>query len=65
MNGMELERDTVIEAAIAIVAVVVFAAAIVGIGMASGGSVSGLTLVAAIAGFILLMAVVGVLFAFR
>ncbi|PSQ11453.1 hypothetical protein BRC93_05580 [Halobacteriales archaeon QS_5_70_15] len=66
---MEIERETLLEIAVSVGAVVFFVAVIVGIGVAYGGRVlsdqGGLALLAAIAGFVLLMTGIGYFFAGR
>lgn len=66
---MEIERETVLEIAVSVGAVLVFVAVMVGIGVTYGGrgmtSEGGIALLAAIAGFILLMTLVGYFLAGR
>ena len=66
---MEMERETVLEIAVSVGAVGVFVAIIVGIGVTYGGrglsSQGGVALLAAIAGFVLLMTGVGFFLARR
>lgn len=61
---MDVERETVVEAAVSIVAVFVFLVAMVGIGVSYGGQqlnpTGGLAIIAAIVAFVFLMAIVGV-----
>jgi len=61
---MDIERETLVEIAVATVAVVLFVAALVAVGTTYGApqlsSNGGIALVAAIFGFVLLMTVVGV-----
>jgi len=61
---MDIERETLVEIAVATVAVVLFVGALVAVGTTYGApqlsSEGGIALVAAIFGFVLLMAVVGV-----
>jgi hypothetical protein len=62
---MAPDRETVVEILVAVLAVVLFAAALVAIGATSGRDIDGLTLVGAIAGFVVVMALVGTFFAYR
>ena len=66
---MEIERETVLEVAVSIGAVVVFVALIIGIGVTYGGrglsSQGGVALLVAIAGFVLLMTAIGYFLAGR
>ena len=66
---MEIERETVLEIAVSVGAVVVFVALIVGIGVTYGGqglsSQGGVALLGAIAGFVVLMTAVGYFLARR
>lgn len=67
--AMEIERETMLEIAVSVGAVIVFVALIVGIGATYGGqglsSEGGIALLAAIAGFVLLMTAVGFFLARR
>lgn len=66
---MEIERETVLEIAVSVGAVLVFVAVMVGIGVTYGGrgmtSEGGFALLASIVGFVLLMTVVGYFLAGR
>jgi hypothetical protein len=62
---MAPDRETMVEIAVAIAAVVLFAAGIVAVGMSSGKNIDGLLLVGAIAGFVVVMALIGTAFAYR
>lgn len=62
---MAPDRETVTEIIVAVAAVVLFAAGIVAVGTMSEGGIDGIMLVGAIAGFILVMAGIGVAFAYR
>lgn len=62
---MAPDRETVTEIIVAVVAVVLFAVGIVAVGTMSEGSIDGIMLVGAIAVFILVMAGIGVAFAYR
>ncbi|RNJ25382.1 DUF7472 family protein [Halosegnis longus] len=61
---MELDRETVVEAGVSTVAVILFVAALVGVGSANGRAdltaVGGKGMLAVLFGFILLMTVIGV-----
>ncbi|MFC7234957.1 DUF7472 family protein [Halosegnis marinus] len=61
---MDIERETLVEIAVSTVAVVLFVAALVVVGDSNGASQltseGGISIVATILGFVLLMAVVGV-----
>lgn len=66
---MEIERETVLEIVVSVGAVLVFVAVMIGIGVTYGGrgmtSQGGVALLAAIAGFILLMTGIGYFLAGR
>jgi hypothetical protein len=66
---MEIERETMLEIAVSVGAVVVFVALIIGIGVAYGGrglsSQGGVALLAAMAGFVFLMTGIGYFLAGR
>ncbi|WP_276260251.1 DUF7472 family protein [Haloglomus litoreum] len=62
---MAPDRETMVEIAVAIAAVVLFAAGIVAVGMSSGRNIDGLLLVGAIAAFVVVMALIGTAFAYR
>jgi hypothetical protein len=62
---MAPDRETMVEIAVAIAAVVLFAAGIVAVGMSSGSNIDGLLLVGAIAAFVVVMALIGTAFAYR
>jgi hypothetical protein len=62
---MAPDRETMVEIAVAIAAVVLFAAGLVAVGMSSGSNIDGLLLVGAIAAFVVVMALIGTAFAYR
>ena len=66
---MEIERETMLEIAVSVGAVVVFVALIIGIGVTYGGrglsSQGGVALLAAMAAFVFLMAGIGYFLAGR
>jgi hypothetical protein len=66
---MEIERETMLEIAVSVGAVVVFVALIIGIGVTYGGrglsSQGGVALLAAMAGFVFLMTGIGYFLAGR
>ncbi|MEF8791209.1 MAG: hypothetical protein V5A61_13880 [Haloarculaceae archaeon] len=66
---MEIERETMVEIAVSVGAVVLFVALIVGIGVTYGGrglsAQGGVALLGAMAGFVLLMSVIGYFLAGR
>lgn len=62
---MAPDRETVTEIIVAVAAVVLFAAGIFVVGTMSEGNIDGIMLVGAIAGFIVVMAGIGVAFAYR
>lgn len=62
---MAPDRETMVEIAVAIAAVALFAAGIVAVGMSSGSNIDGLLLVGAIAAFVVVMALIGTAFAYR
>jgi hypothetical protein len=62
---MAPDRETVTEIAVAVAAVVLFAAGVVAVGRMSGQTIDGITLVGAITAFVLAMAGIGVAFAYR
>jgi hypothetical protein len=64
-SGMAPDRETVTEIIVAVAAVVLFAAGIFVVGTMSEGNIDGIMLVGAIAGFIVVMAGIGVAFAYR
>ena len=66
---MEIERETMLEIAVSVGAVIVFVALIIGIGLTYGGrglsDQGGVALLAAITGFVLLMTAIGYFLAGR
>ena len=66
---MEIERETMLEIAVSVGAVIIFVVLIVGIGLTYGGrglsSQGGVALLAAMAGFVFLMTAIGYFLAGR